>query len=343
MDFALNEEQQMLQEAAQRFLTENHPCTRARKALPWSDPLQRDLWKAMADMGWNSLLLPEEQGGSDLGAVEASLIAESAGQNLLNLPWSSSAVLLALLEREAGVQTLPELSDAVQSMSQGRSCWHCINDDQSHWDFATQSSNFIWIRGLVEQNDKLQLAFIRSQSLQKCAPALDTTISIGITPVVPTTWHEISITQPAKERIRSTYRLMQASELVGVGQAALTTSTSYAKERMQFGKLIGSYQSIKHQLANMWMLLDNARLSVMYAAAAIDSKLHDQALACAVAEFAAIDSALQCTRSSIQVHGALGFTWEHDAHLYLKRAQHLATRLGGASTALRSVESIALS
>jgi hypothetical protein len=127
-----------------------------------------------------------------------------------------------------------------------------------------------------------------------------------------------------------------------VAQAALEMASGYARERVQFGKPIGSYQAIKHQLANAWMGVDNARLSAWYAAAALDAQLPDVRLACAVAEFTAIEGALACTRTAIQVHGGMGFTWEHDAHLFLKRAQHLAARLGGASHALGEVDALLL-
>ncbi len=135
---------------------------------------------------------------------------------------------------------------------------------------------------------------------------------------------------------------MLCAELIGVAQAALQLGASYAKERVQFGKPIGSYQAIKHQLANAWMAVDNARLSALYATAAMDGHLPDATFACAAAEFTAIEGALQTTRTVIQVHGGMGFTWEHDAHLYLKRAQLLAARLGGASKALSRVEELAL-
>ncbi len=137
-------------------------------------------------------------------------------------------------------------------------------------------------------------------------------------------------------------RIGIASQALGIAQGAYEHALEYAKEREQFGKPIGSYQAIKHQLANAWMGVDNARLAVLYACAALDSGLPDGRFACAAAEFTAIEGALQSTRTAIQVHGGMGFTWEHDAHLYLKRAQHLATRLGGASRALTQVEDLAM-
>jgi len=342
MDFALNDEQQMLQEAAQRFLSEVHPCTRARQALPWSDPAQQSLWKNMADMGWNALLVPEDQGGSNLGLVEASLIAESAGQNLLNLPWSSSAVLLVLLYLETGNAAPPPLRAAVESLVQGQQSWHCIIDSTSYWDFAAQCSNYVWVRGWDNATASVEMSFVTNEPSHTLLPTLDPTMSMRPAPAIANDWYEIALPHSARMRIRSAYHVMLASELVGIGQAALSMSTAYAKERIQFGKPIGSYQSIKHQLANMWMAVDNARLSVMYAAAALESQLPDQFLASAIAEYAAIEGAFQSTRMAVQVHGALGFTWEHDIHLYLKRAQHVANRLGGTSAVLSNIEMLAL-
>lgn len=339
MDFALNEEQHMLHAAAQRFLADTHPCSRARRALPWQDPSQRSLWKAMADMGWTSLLVPDEHGGCNLGLLEASIIAELSGHYLLNLPWASSAVLLAMLHQAAGTQAPAELSQALQAVVQGERAVHCITQQETSWDYATQCSDFLHIQGLYDDAGPLHLAFVATAALKPLA-ALDTTLSLGAAPCLPAQSHQIDISDAQRQRIRAAYRLMQACELVGVAQAALSMGSAYAKERAQFGKPIGGYQAIKHQLANVWMATDNARLAAMYAAAALDSQLPDQPLACAVAEFSAIEAALQASRAAVQVHGAIGFTWEHDAHLYLKRAQHLATRLGGASAALSRIEAI---
>ena len=128
MDFALNDEQQMLQESARRFFAERHPLTRARQALPWSDATQQALWRDMADMGWLSLLVPEEHEGLGLGLCEAFLVAEAAGRQLLNLPLASSAVLLPLLLREAKAPNAA-LAQWVAELSTGQSAFQCTLDD----------------------------------------------------------------------------------------------------------------------------------------------------------------------------------------------------------------------
>lgn len=341
MDFALNEEQQMLQESARRFFVDHHPLARARRALPWSDRAQRQLWAGMAEMGWMALLMPETHDGLGLGLTEASLVAEEAGRQLVNLPWASSAVLLAEWFKAAPDAAPAVLRDAVQAMMAGERALHCVADTDAWWDHAGQCSDIVVVRGWHDGTVPLQLALVQADAVASC-DALDPTLRQGAAVARALDWQVVELCAAARERARAAHRLMLAAELVGAAQAALDMATGYAKERVQFGKPIGSYQAIKHQLANAWMGVDNARLAVLYATAALDGALPDWRFACAVAEFTAIEGALQSTRTALQVHGGMGFTWEHDAHLYLKRVQHLAARLGGASRVLSAVEALAL-
>lgn len=341
MDFALNEEQQMLQESARRFFTDHHPLARARRALPWADAAQPRLWADMAAMGWMALLLPEAHDGLDLGLVEASLVAEEAGRQLVNMPWASSAVLLALWFKAAPEAAPPALREAVQAALAGERALHCVADTDAWWDFAGQCSDIAVVRGWHDASVPLQIALVDARTLP-ASTALDPTLRQAAAGTVALQWHTLDMAPEARAHARRAHRLVLAAELVGAGQAALDMAANYAKERVQFGKPIGSYQAIKHQLANAWMGVDNARLAVWYAAAALDGGLPDARFACAVAEYTAIEGALQSARTAVQVHGGMGFTWEHDAHLYLKRAQHLAARLGGASRALGQVEALAL-
>lgn len=341
MDFALNEEQQMLQESARRFFNDHHPLARARRALAWSDAAQARLWADMAGMGWMALLMPEAHDGLDLGLVEASLVAEEAGRQLVNLPWASSAVLLALWFKAAAENAPAALRDAVTGALAGERALHCVADNDAWWDFAGQCTDIVVVRGWHNVGVPLQIALLDASALP-ASPALDPTLRQVAASPVPLDWHTLDMAPEARAQARRAHRLVLAAELVGVGQAVLEMAAAYAKERVQFGKPIGSYQAIKHQLANAWMGVDNARLAVWYAAAALDGCMSDELFACAVAEYTAIEGALQSTRTAVQVHGGMGFTWEHDTHLYLKRAQHVAARLGGASQALGQVEELAL-
>ncbi len=343
MDFALNEEQRMLQESARRFFADHHPLHRARRALPWRDSAQQQLWREMAQMGWMALLVPEAHDGLGLGVTEASLIAEEAGRQLLNLPWAGSAVLLPLWLADTPGSAAAVLREAVDAAMVGERALHCVAEGDARWDHAQQCSDIVVVRGWHDTAVPLQIALCSAEALHADAESLDPTVLQASAETVATlTWHTLDIGLQAREKARAAHRLMLAAELVGVAQAALDLACAYARERVQFGKPIGSYQAIKHQLADAWMGVDNARLAVLYASAALDGALPDARFACAAAEYTAIEGALRSTRSAIQVHGGMGFTWEHDAHLYLKRAQRLGTRLGGASGAIARVEALAL-
>lgn len=346
MDFALNDEQQMLQESARRFFSERHPLSRARQALPWSDAAQQTLWADMADMGWMALLVPESHDGLGLGLCEAFLVAEAAGQQLLNLPWASSAVLLPLWLKASDAPPAA-LLDWVQAAAKGERAFHCSPAGNQWQDYAQQASDAIAVQGWHDDSVPLRLALQAAPG--RAAPgraarcALDGTQAIAaLAPLEAQEWLTLNLSPKARAHAQAAYRLALVGELMGAGQASLQMARNHACERVQFGKPIGSYQGIKHQLANAWMAMDNARLAALYAAAALDGDLADWRFACAAAEFTAIEGAQQTTRTTIQVLGGMGFTWEHDAHLYLKRVQHLATRLGGASRALSQVEALAI-
>lgn len=341
MDFALNEEQQMLQASARRFFADHHPLARARRALPWSDADQQRLWADMAGMGWLALLVPEAHEGLGLGMVEACIVAEEASRQLVNLPLAASGVLLPQWLAACGDKAPEVLQGWVQAAMAGERAFHCVAEGDAWIDHAGQASDCIVVQGW--HDDAVPLRVALRHAADGVASAFDPTLRRA-----PATasglleWHTLDGAPEARARARAAHRLALAAELVGVAQAALDLACAYARERVQFGKPIGSYQALKHQLANAWMGVDNARLALLYAAAAVDGGLAGWRFACAAAECTAIEGAQQSTRTAIQVHGGMGFTWEHDAHLYLKRAQHLATRLGGASRALTRVEELVL-
>lgn len=345
MDFALNDEQQMLQESARRFFSERHPLSRARQALPWSDDLQRTLWQDMADMGWLGLMASEDQGGLGLGMCEAYLVAEAAGRQLLNLPLAASSVLLPLLLRES-TQRESWLATWVEDVTTGRRSFNVGFDGMHYMDHAQQCSHQVLVHGLDMPDAQVRLTLLPPNAVLGALqpPTLDPTLrgaplafgsndsSLG--------WGVLEISAQGRAYALACYRLARAAELLGAAAASLDLSCEYAKQREQFGKAIGSYQAIKHQLANAWMALDNARLAALYAAAALDGRQADWQFACAAAELTAIEGAQQITRNCLQVHGGLGFTWEHDAHLYLKRVHHVSASLGGCDAAYGLVEEI---
>ena len=346
MDFALDAQQQMLQDSAQRFFSARHPLSRARQALTWSDDSQRGLWHDMAGMGWLGLLASEQHGGLELGMCEAFLVAEAAGRQLLNLPFAASAVLLPLLHR-ASVQPPAELSVWIEEVVAGRAAINVTFDGALFMDHDQQCSHQLLVHGLREDATNTQWArwptdTVPATRIPEEPAGLDPTVRCarmsGTAAGPGLAWDVLHIPPEERAFVLASYRMARVGELLGAASASLDQACGYAREREQFGKPIGSYQAIKHHLANDWMALDNARLAAWYAAAALDSRLPDWSFACAAAEVTAIEGALRVARDAIQIHGGLGFTWEHDAHLYLKRVHHVSAMLGGTHAAFNTLE-----
>jgi len=133
------------------------------------------------------------------------------------------------------------------------------------------------------------------------------------------------------ERALDLARVALAAEAVGVAEAVLELTTAYVKDRVQFGRPVGSFQAVKHRLADMMVALEAARSASWYAACVADELPDELAEAASIAKAACSDAAFECASGAIQLHGGIGFTWEHDAHLYFKRARASSTLLGSPS------------
>lgn len=343
MDFALSEEQQMLQTSAHRFFAERHPLQRARLALPWSDASQRKLWQDMADMGWFGLLVSEEQGGLGLGMCEAFLVAEAAGRQLVNLPYAASAVLLPRLS--GGQASEPDvLGGLVGKVMSGKAAVNISFEGTVYVDYEQQCSHQLRLNGVA---DARRAASVAALEISSMSPGTEHAAMTGLDPTLRLAGNTMVANGPPMPLAMAAddlahaiaaYRVARIGEILGAAAACLDLSCDYARTREQFGQRIGAYQAVKHHLSNAWMALDNARLASLYAAAALDSNRPDWRFACAAAEMTAIEGGLHVARNAIQVHGGLGFSWEHDAHLYLKRIHHVSALLGGYDAACEMLE-----
>ncbi|ANY16139.1 hypothetical protein AW878_17755 [Bordetella pseudohinzii] len=289
----MTEDQKALQEAAQRFLKDQHPPARARRACEASSAERQALWAELGAQGWPAMLVAEAQGGLGLGLAHAWPVAHAAGQYLLSLPLAAAMAVLPLL---------PQALDK---------------------DFAWADED-----GLVEGAGAPALA-LRGQDLRRLPPAAQ---QAGLDPTMPLGWAEgegeplARLSAPQAEGLRARLRLLRLAEMLGAAEAALRMAVAYACERQQFGRPIGANQAIKHRLAEGWMALDDACLALDAAARAMDEG-SDSGLD--GAQWLAVDAARRCAHQAIQTHGAMGMTWECDAHLYLKRIMRLAAALEG--------------
>lgn len=366
MHLSLSEEQQQIVDSAEHFLGEASTMSRVRESFQGDSGLDRDLWRAVAELGWCGVHLPEAVGGLGLGLVELVLLQEQMGRHLACVPFFDSVALAATLLRElasdAGNPTAQEWlcklgsGDAVASIA-----WPADASEARALRTATGwLLNGVWrpvhsaavadvllLPALDERGE--QLLFLVPTSAQgaqlHALATLDATRrSARVTcqdvalPSSSALAGGATLTS-ALERTERLGAIALAGEQVGVAQQCLDLTLAYTLERHQFGRPVAGFQAVKHRCAQMVVLVESARSAVYGAAALADAAPDLAALEfhAAQARVAATEAAQYCARESIQLHGGVGFTWEFDPHLYLRRAQASSQRLEPTSRWLERV------
>jgi len=351
MDVGLNSEQLSLRDTVRDILRTECPPGAARQVLndAGTDPERwRSLWKTIVDLGWTELAAPDA--GGDFGPVELAVVLEECGAAIAPIPLLSSIGLAAGALRACGPAAAPLLADiaggvvatlAVHSpgsrlpgpaatLRRGRLRGRAVAVPN-----LPRAELIVTLASEDDGNDGLVLAVAR------CGDGVSTLGVESTDPAQPIGDVEFD-TEPVAtfgiediESVLTAPLVAVAADLVGVASAALHRSVEYAKARRQFGTPIGAFQGIKHALADNYVSLERAR-SLTYAAAARLDDAHADTeatpaaawTAAALAKAAAGDAAANCARTAVQVHGALGQTWEHDAHLYVRHAWQGAAMLG---------------
>jgi alkylation response protein AidB-like acyl-CoA dehydrogenase len=358
MNFALSDEQVMLREAARGMLSRFKTVEAARNAL--EDPAGLpDLWPSAVEAGWPGLLIGEEHGGAGLGAFDALLVAEECGRVLASVPLLGLLPATAVLEAAAD-ESLPavaagELRPAyvpARPPSELHGAWTV----EAHGAFsraaapaATVAAGRVTFDGEVAfvpdaPGADLLVVIGVSADGEPVAGALDATAD-GVTIEAVMRYDatralgnirlegaegRLLAVQPAVlEGAWYLAHALIAAESIGAVQTCLEVSVAYAKERYTFGRAIGSYQAIKHELTEVLRRLENARGLQYYAGWARQDQPDEFPLAASAARSAAGSALDFATRSMINVHGGIGATWEHDAPLFFRRAQLSRRLLGG--------------
>lgn len=321
MNLHLSEDQRMLRDAAERFLTQRHPVSLARNACRQDAAARLALWRELAEQGWPALLAPAEQGGLDLGMREAWIVAEAAGRHLLSLPLVANMALLPTLCGAGG-----EAATWAAAMMAGQT-WYT--------DAAMRPDGSAFIEGAGTDVRALAVRQTSPSSLrlELLAPVegldgLDPTMPVAVAarPQIVAS-AELALDPGAWSRLRTRLRVLRSAEMLGAASAALDMAAAYARERRQFDRAIGANQAIKHRLAEDWMALDDARLAGWAAASSLDAGGESAQRDCLFAPLLAGQASRRAVQNAIQTHGALGVTWECDAHLYLKRVLRLSASL----------------
>ena len=321
MDLHPTEDQRMLQDAAQRYLAERHPPAVARAAAARPVEARLEQWREIAAQGWPALLAPASREGLGLGLREAWIVAEAAGRHLLSLPLVANMTVLPTLCAAGAAGPPPQWAAAVMA------------GDGYFADAALRPDGSAFVEGAGVRALALRRtgeSTLRAE-LHAAVPG-----GAGLDPTMPVAQVrspevlesvELEVAPQTWARLRTRLILLRSAELLGAASAALDAAAAHARERRQFDRAIGANQAVKHRLADDWMALDDARLAGVAAAAAHDAGAESASRDSLFAPLLAAEAGRRAAQNAIQVHGALGVTWECDAHLYLKRVLRLAASL----------------
>jgi alkylation response protein AidB-like acyl-CoA dehydrogenase len=359
MDFDLNKAQKLLQQSARDFFARELKPERVRELMATDTAHDDGLWRAMADQGWTGLIIPEDFGGLGLSVVDLIAVSEEMGRACLPGPFLSTLWAAALIDRagsegqrkqylepiaagdmKATVALLEEDADwnpesvGLRAEKEGRE--YRLNGRK---EFVTDADVADLIICVARGNDGLVLAPVAkgAKGIKITAtPGVDATrklYSIEFDNVIAPESDALAFniqTLSAVESATNTATVALCAEMVGGMQWMLETGVEYAKTRQQFGKPIGVYQAVQHQLADMFLMTESARSAVYYAAWAVSENDPSAKLAVSVAKACCSDAAREAGNRGAQVHGGIGFTWEHNLQLYYKRAKASEIMFGDA-------------
>ncbi len=364
MDFAFSEEQEQLRKEARAFLTREVPTSRVRQLMDADGADDDGLWKKLVENGWTALGIPEAYGGFG-SFLDLVVVLEEAGRTLLPGPFFSTMALAVPALLEAGTEAQKQAALTRIAAGEARATL-ALTEPAGRWDadgvalkaapegdgwrldgvklFVPDAgvADHIVVaartRGSGEEGVTLFLVEGRPPGLSvEPMQALDRTRR----------WYEVRFDgvrlgagavmgQPDQgwAPLRRALEWAEAAlcaEMVGGASEVLARSVDYAKTRQQFGKPIGIYQAVSHRLADMLLETESARSATYYAAWAVDADAPDRSLACSMAKAYVSDAYRRAAGGGIQVHGGIGFTWEHDMHLFFKRAKASEVTLGDAT------------
>lgn len=347
--YAPSEEHDLIRSTARQFLAERLGMETVRELMMSEEGFEPVIWKEMADMGWAGLAIAEDHGGAGFGPVEMSVLLEEMGRAVTPGPFFASAVLATTAIQE--VATPEQCAELLPSLASGQRIATLAIFEKAH----VRSPNGLSTTATrtddgwrIEGSKRAVLSGEAADAILVTAAADDGVglfvvdgdspgVEIEPEPVLDLTrrqatvkFDSVTVGEGARlgdgdassglERALSVARVALAAELVGGAQQCLEMSVDHAKTRHQFGRPIGSFQAIKHRCANMLMKVEHARSAAYYAARVTED--HDElSVAAPLAAAVASEAYVWVAGETIQVHGGIGFTWEHDAHVYLKRAK----------------------
>lgn len=345
MDFDFSDEQKQFKAAVRKALEGACSLGEVRRVLEAGEAYSHNAWQAARTLGVTAASIPEQYGGLGLGYYELCVAAEELGRALAPTPVSSSIFLAAEALLEAGSETqqrewLPRLAsgDAIIAFGDSRQPGCKVTGGKLNGRCAVVSdaadADAVIVTARVGAATKFVLASMDHAGIsQRKLDSVDPSRALSELSFVntPVDVLDAAVSGDAIDRVRCKAAILVAFEQLGGAERALEMACEYAQGRKAFGRKIGSYQAIKHKLADIYVKIEIARAHVLYGAWALstDSEL---ALAAAAARVAATDAFSHAAQENIQVHGGMGFTWEADCQLFYRRARLLALQLGNTLT-----------
>lgn len=357
MDFRPNDNQRMLKDAARAFFDDRFPPAEARRLYDTDCAQQVPLWNELAEMGWLGLAIEEEHGGSGLHLLEAAALQQELGYAAFPSPLLGT-FLVSMAIQQFGTQR--QRDRYLPKIASGRlRCAIALTDRELDVDIASLSSGATrrgedWLldglKPFVAWGVQADLLLVPANGVdgprwflvhaQGEGVRIESVAQLDLsTPLAELRLTAAPISNAdtfAPDGGRMWRKLIQwsgvlaAAEMAGAARRCLEMTVDYAGKREQFGRLIGSFQAVRHMCADMLVETENAECAVLYAAWAIDADAADSQLASSVAKAYISHAATRIWTNAIQVHGGIGYTWEYDLQFYVKRLQSLQCLYGDA-------------
>lgn len=343
MNFLLSEDQREIQDAVRRYFSKALTSTRLHEIANSDSGFDFDLWRGLAEIGALGVLVPENHGGLGLNLIDAAIIAEALGHAAAPLPWLGHQLAIIAL-RLAGSEA--QQARWLPSLASGECIGTVAFCDDGGWQpeqwtlesGATLSGIKRHVQGAYEADLIVvgtrdgTLAFVErgaSGLTLSNEDGIDRTrrlasLAFSDTGCEPLARASLVVSQ----RLRDAALALLAADAFGGASRCLDMTVEYAKTRQQFGVVIGQFQALKHQLANMAVEIEPARGLYWYAAHAFDHLPDAAPRACALAKSHLADRFMQLARDAIEAHGGIGYTWEYDLHWWFKRAMFDSAWLG---------------
>src|SRR5712664_153306 len=358
MNFDFSDEQKQMRDAARKFLAEKCSPKAVRTVLDGKEPYDCELWKGLAEMGFLGVAIPEEFGGAGAGHLELCVIAEEMGRELAPVPFSSTVYLAAeailLAGSEAQKQKwLPLIASGAAvgtlALFEGKG-----NPSPQAIKLSASGGSLNGVKKPVPDGTIADFAIVAART---GSTGRETDISLFLVDMKEgVEARALTNVDPSRGQAELTFKnckaeplgaanegwsivsqvldraaVLMAFEQVGGADRALEMGRDYALDRIAFGRPIGSFQAVKHMLADMYVSATLARSNCYYGAWALSTNAGELPEAAAAARISATQAFQHCSKNNIQVHGGMGFTWEFDCHLYYRRSNAMALSLGSLS------------